>query len=114
MFASIQWNAVKATTASKVAAVLPTLEISGDDLHSGKLSEVALCEGGELLAELDAHDLEPTLCERSRGLSRAATDLEDARGWTDVRFRQEVAEQRRRIRWPCTVIEAGYLLECGT
>ena len=79
MSGSIQWNALKETTASKRSSA--GSQPSNEDVTistCGIRGELAARELGEVRAELDRKDREATLGERKRCLAGSATDLEHA------------------------------------
>ena len=90
---------------------LPGLEVRGDDLGLG---EVAARDRREVVAELDARDVEPARDEITCRLARAAADLEHTRARVQLRERHEVVEHLRRIPGPSAVVELCDLLEGGS
>ena len=90
--------------------VLPLFEGRDADLHR-QAREVAPRALGELRAELDADDREAALEERTRGLARRATDLEQPVVGLELAQLDEIVEELLRIRGPRLVIEVGGRVE---
>ena len=90
---------------------LPALEVRVDHLDAREVRQLALGDGGEVLAQFDARDRVAALRERQRGLAGATADLDEPRLRRKLGERHKVVEELRRVVRPGAVVELRHLIE---
>ena len=89
----------------------PGLEIGHDDLDAGEERQLPLSRRGERRPQFDAGDAQAAAGQRKRRFARATADLDDARSGLQAGDREEIVEQRVRIRRPRALIQLRHPVE---